>query len=576
MKKIIPVLLAIIMIIVIGAIALGSVLAEKYSYSDERADLDEYFGVTGDQLAIVLQDEIVDEKAELVNGICYFDLDTVSRYFNEGFYADLTEELLIYTTATEIHSVPIGGTVLSSKTSVCGETVAQELGYVPAFKEDGTIYIAADFVREFTNYSVEVFDRCVQVYTEWGYREVDVVKKDTAVRVKGGIKSPILCDLAAGDEVEVLESMETWSKVKTRDSIIGYVENKLLEYRSEGTGHAMQETPVADYVEPEYTSNAMSGKVSLGWHAIGGPAGNDTLDFVVAGARGMNVIAPTWFSLTDEEGNFRNYSSKAYVDRAHALGLEVWGVWDDFNYSNETGNKVSVYMTLSRTSTRQRLAGNIVNTALGLGLDGVNLDFEKIDSETGPHYIQFIRELSVECRANGLTLSIDNYVPYDFRDYYRLDIQGKVADYVIIMGYDEHWHGSKDPGSVASISYVSNGIAKALEEVPADKLANALPFYTILWRTEGVEVTDEYITLRNIPDFLTRMGVTPTWSEEFGQNYVEWKSGNALYQLWIEDEQSIAAKLSAMATKHLAGVAVWRLGYGTESVWNLINSYVNQ
>lgn len=576
MKKAIPVLVALVLIIIIGGVALGSVLIEKYSYSDERADLDEYFGVQGEQLAIILQDEMVEEKALLRDGRCYFDLDTVQKYFNEGFYVDWNEGLLLYTTATEINSVPIGGTVMTHKSSVNGGETSEDIGFAAAFEQDSTLYLAADYVKKFTNYSVDIFERHVQVYTQWGTKQVDTLKKDTAVRLRGGIKSPILCDLSAGDQVEILEMMETWCKVKTEDSIIGYLEKRLLEQYSDGQELLEEEVPVTDYVEPEYTTVQLDGKLSLGWHSIGGEGGNSTLDSMVSGADGMNVIAPTWFSLNDTEGNFRSFASGDYVDRAHSYGLKVWGVWDDFNYSNENNIEIDVHTVLSRTSVRQKLVGSIVNTAVSLGLDGVNIDFEKIKQETGTHYVQFVRELSVECRANGLTLSIDNYVPYNFRDYYRLDIQGKVADYVIIMGYDEHWHGSGDPGSVASIGYVKNGISMALEEVPAQKLVNAIPFYTILWKTEGTKVTDEYLTLNNTVDFVKRMNLSPTWDSEVGQNYAEWKSGETTYQLWIEDEESIATKLSVMSANKIAGVAVWRLGYGTESVWNLIKSYVNQ
>ena len=576
MKKAIPVLVALVLIIIIGGVALGSVLIEKYSYSDERADLDEYFGVQGDQLAIILQDEMVGEKALLRDGRCYFDLDTVQKYFNEGFYVDWNEGLLLYTTATEINSVPIGGTVMTHKSSVNGGETSEDIGFAAAFEQDSTLYLAADYVKKFTNYSVDIFERHVQVYTQWGTKQVDTLKKDTAVRLRGGIKSPILCDLHAGDQVEILEMMETWCKVKTEDSVIGYLEKRLLEQASDGQELLEEEVPVTDYVEPEYTTAQLDGKLSLGWHSIGGEGGNSTLDSMVSGADGMNVIAPTWFSLNDTEGNFRSFASGDYVNRAHSYGLKVWGVWDDFNYSNENNIEVDVHTVLSRTSVRQKLVGSIVSTAVSLGLDGVNIDFEKIKQETGTHYVQFVRELSVECRANGLTLSIDNYVPYNFRDYYRLDIQGKVADYVIIMGYDEHWHGSGDPGSVASIGYVKNGISMALEEVPAQKLVNAIPFYTILWKTEGTKVTDEYLTLNNTVDFVKRMNLSPAWDSEVGQNYAEWKSGETTYQLWIEDEESIATKLSVMSANKIAGVAVWRLGYGTESVWNLIKSYVNQ
>ena len=571
MKRVIPVLVALGLIILIGGIAIGGIVKDKYSYSKERITPEEYFDMTPGQLTMILQDDRVEEKAMLRDNVCYFDLDTVQKYFNDTFYADVNEGILLYTTAQETVRMAFGS---SSVQSVSFEGGEKSFAYPLCLAEGDRIYLAADLVKLFTNCSIEVFDGRVQVYTQWGTRTVDILKKDTQLRLKGGIKSPILCDLTAGDKVKILEQMETWSKVKTADAYIGYVENKYLENLSSGQGVAEEEVPVMDYQEPEYPSFQIGSKVCLGWHAIGGTGGNATLEDTVRGTKGMNVIAPTWFSLNDEEGNFRSFAEKSYVDRAHKLGLKVWGVLDDFNYRLETGTELSMYAILSRTSVRQKLASSIAQTAAELGLDGVNLDFEKVTEDCGEHYAQFIRELSLECHNRGLTLSIDNYVPYEYRSYYRLDVQGKAADYVIIMGYDEHWHGSGNPGSVASIGYVKDGISAGLKKVPASKLMNALPFYTILWKTEGTKVTDEYITLVNVKDFLSRANVTPQWDEETCQNYAKWTSGEATYQIWVEDEESIAAKLSVMTASDLAGVAVWRLGYGNEAVWNLIQGYM--
>ncbi|MCM1304856.1 MAG: glycosyl hydrolase family 18 protein [Lachnospiraceae bacterium] len=563
MKKIIPVVVALVLILIIGGVAVGGMLLDKYSYSKETADLTEYYGVTGERLAIVLQDEIVPEQAVRRDGACYFDLDTVHAYFDEGFYVDTQEQLLLYTTATDTYRVDIGSGSWQNSSEM------KDLGCTICFIEGDKIYVAADYLKLFANFSYEVFnDLCMQVYTEWGTREVAEVVKDTQVRSLGGIKSPILRQVARGETVEILNQMETWSEVKTSDSIIGYIENKRLSELTTET-----EAPVMDHVPDEYTSLSMAGKVSLGWHSIGGVGGNDTLSAMVAESKGMNVIAPTWFSLNDNEGNFRSFGTTRYVEQAHGYGLQVWGVWDNFNYKNETGADIDSYAVLSSTSKRQLLVQGMIGTALSMGLDGINIDFEGLTEDIGVHYIQFLRELSVECRKNGLVLSIDNYVPFHFNEFYRLDIQGEIADYVIIMGYDEHWHGSGNPGSVASIDYVSNGITKTLEQVPAEKVVNALPFYTILWKTEGANVTDEYITLNNMTDFLQRVNITPEWDEETCQNYAEWQSGSATYQIWVEDLESLKVKLSVMSAQNIAGVAVWRLGYGTPGAWELINAY---
>ena len=563
-KKVLPVIVAILLILVIGGCALGKVLLDKYSYSKEEADWNEFYQVSeNDRSAIILQNEMVEEQALIKDGVCYFDLATVHKYMNEVFYADMTENLLLYATPTEVIRTTFGETAYTTTEGT------QEAGYVISFVDGDNVYVAADYVKLFTNYSYECYDRHVQVNTEWGTRQVAQLKKDTAVRLRGGVKSPILTQAVKGDTLEILEQMETWSKVKTADAVIGYVENKRLGEITEE-----METPVTDYQAPEYTSLTADSKISLGWHSIGGVAGNDTLYSMVSGTKGMNVIAPTWFSMTDENGAFRSFATAGYVTTAHQMGLQVWGVLDNFNYANENGISISTLNMLSSTTARQNLVKNVTDTAVGLGLDGINVDFEQLSSDCGPHYVEFLRELSIECRNKGLVLSIDNYVPFNFNDYYRLDIQGEVADYVIIMGYDEHWHGSKDPGSVASISYVSDGLDRTLQEVPANKVVNALPFYTILWKTEGTDVTDEYITMRNEADFMSKAGVSAEWDEVTCQNYAEWTSGSVNYQIWLEDAESIAVKLNMMTTKNIGGVAVWRLGYGTQAAWELINAYL--
>ena len=563
MKKAIPVLIAIFLILIIGGVSFGKVYYDKYSYSKERADLNAYFGISDGEIAIILQDELIPEKAVLRDGRCYLDLDTVHSYLNEIFYADMGEQLLLYATPTDVVCAQFGG---SSYVTAEGE---QPLGYVIAYEENGTVFVAMDYVKLFTNYAYEVFDQHMQLTTQWEPQRVARVLKKTWVRERGGVKSAILRDVAEGETVEILEEMENWSKIKTSDSFVGYIENKRLSGQTQ-----VEENPVTDYVEPEYTVQHLDGKVCLGFHSIGGQGGNDTLDSMIAGTKGMNVIAPTWFSLSDEEGNFRSFGSADYVNKAHNKGLQVWAVLDDFNYRLETGTSIDDLNILSSTTKRTHLINGVMEKAAALGVDGINLDFEKVSSEAGIHYVEFLRELSVACRNKGLVLSADNYVPFQFNNYYRLDVQGQVLDYCIIMGYDEHWHGSKDPGSVASIGYVSNGLERTLQNVPADKVVNALPFYTIIWKIVDADVSDEYLTMNNQASYMNSVNAEVKWDEETCQNYGEWTVGDTTYRIWLEDAESIAVKLNVMNTHNIGGAAVWRLGYGTPEVWNLLDTYV--
>ena len=563
MKKIIPVLIAVVLIAVIAGAGIGARLIEKYSYSRERADLTEYFGVGGEgDVPIILQDERIEEHAKLIEGVCYFDLATVHKYFNNRFFEDKKEGLLLYTLPDAIVSTLIGERTVS----LGGDGSTRD--YIISRYEGETLYIAADFVKEYANFSYTLYTEPnrMQVYTEWNARQTATILKDTQVRYQGGVKSDILTDVPKGTEVIVLEEMEKWSKVKAEGAFIGYVENKRLSGQT-----TVEPEPVTDYVEPVYESNTRDHKINLAWHVVAGTAGNDTLEPLMQPTKSINVVSPTWFALSDNEGNFTSFASTNYVDTAHDMGLEVWGLIDNFSHEG-----VDTYEVLAGLTTRQRLIDGLIDTALQYRLDGINIDFENISLDTGEPFIEFIRELSIPCRKNGIVLSVDNYVPMDYTDHYNREEQGIVADYVIIMGYDEHHRNSERAGSVASIDFVEKGIANTVEQVPADKVINAVPFYTRIWETKGTAINSQAVGMDTAKQYLADHGITTVWDETTCQNYGEYQSGDSYYQVWMEDEDSIRVKLNIMSKYGIAGVAEWQLAFASDSVWDVIAEYMNQ
>ncbi len=584
-KRVIPVIIAIVLIIFIVAISVGVKLMDKYSYSKERADLEEYFSIRSlDEVAIVLGDGLIEESARLMDGAYYFDLATVHKYLNDRFYVDENEQLLLYTLPRDTVRTVIGSSAYTTKDNGAemGVPIAR---YAPAADGSGeTLYIAADYVKLFTDFSYRTFTgpNRMQVYTKeyTGKGEEAYIAKDTAVRYQGGVKSPILTEVAQGDSVTVLEEMENWSKVKTGDAFIGYVENKRLEKGGGSSleievqpqeGDASANAGGQSFLNPEFTSISKPYKINLAWHAVAGTAGNDTLVSVLEKTEGVNVISPTWFALTNNAGDFSSFASKAYVEKAHSMGLEVWGLID--NFSNPD---VDTYEVLSYTSKRAYLIDKLVQTALEYDLDGINIDFEGLSQDAGEHFIQFIRELSVLCRENGIVLSVDNYVPMGYTDHYNRGEQGVFADYVIIMGYDEHYNGSPEAGSVASIGFVEDGIRKTVEQVPAEKVINAVPFYTRIWKSEGANLTSEAVGMEMAEQFVSNHNIEVRWDETTCQNYGEIQEGGVFYQVWLEDEHSIEAKLNIMEKYHIAGVASWKLGFEKPSIWEVIGNYLNQ
>jgi len=548
-RKMIPIMVALFFIFIILVVCGIMGLWNKLSFSDERADLSAYLDIASDdEAAIMIDNEYIPEKAYFAGDRYYVTKELSEERFCDDFYFDESEGTLLYTVAD------------STKRS-------QESDGDFLIKGD-TVYLALDYLQKIVDMEVIVYDepKHIEIKTEWHDIQVANVRKKTAVRELGGKKSPILTDLEKDDTVEVLEKMENWTKVKTGDGYIGYVTNKVL-----GEEKTVAETPVTSANAVEITHTLRDHKICLGWHQVMSQAANATIDNVIstAASHGMNVISPTWFSMQDDQGNISNIGDTDYVSKAHSNGLEVWALCDNFRPD------VSTYNVLSKTTTRQNLIANLITNATALGVDGINIDFESLSPECGPSFAQFIRELSIPCRQNGIVLSVDNYVPKGYTSFYNRKVQGKYADYVIIMGYDEHYAGSEESGSVASFNFVQEGIEKTLQEVNASQIINGIPFYTRVW-TENTSVSSEAVDMPTAEQFVQNHGMKKEWNDACAQYYAESTEGSNVYKVWLEDADSIKTKLDLMESNGIAGVACWKLGFETTDVWDVINQYMSE
>ncbi len=558
-RRLIPIMVALVLIAVVIVFSAATGLLQKYSHSTEKADLNEYFGLEEENEAAVLLDNAYsDEKAIIENDRYYISYSMVKDKLNDNFYFDSNEKLLLYTTPTE--------------------TIRADSGSNEFIERNDTVYLALDYVKKYTNLEYNAYDtpNHLEIKYKWGTVNRADVTKNTQVRLAPDTKSPVLTEAASGDVVEVLDSQDAWTQVKSADGYLGYMENKMLDnYREE------QENPVMNVADMVFPSQTRDSKICLGWHQVTNEAANGTLTDVMAQTLGVNVISPTWFSLSDNEGHISSIASASYVQQAHEMGLEVWGLADNFNPETDT------YEVLSYTSKRAVLIQELIGKAGELQLDGINVDFENLSTETGDHFAQFIRELSIPCRERGIVLSVDNYVPKEYTEHYNRATQGKFADYVIIMGYDEHYAGSKESGSVASVDFVRDGIEQTLKDVPAEKVINAIPFYTRIWKetaktqaeleqdsTYTMNVTSEAVGMAAAEKLIADHGVTAQWDDMAAQNYAEFQLDNALVKIWLEDEASIDVKMQLIKNNNLAGVACWKLGFEKSSVWEVIQKYL--
>lgn len=552
MKKILTTILTIgLTVLLFSGAAAGFFLYKKFSPSQTLADQEKWFGASGDQVAVILDNELAEGvQGRLVDGSVYLPLTWVNTRLNEKFYWDKAEKLLIYT-------LPESIVYANKKTLGNG-------GKPLLVEQEDQVWLLAGLVASYTDvrlaqYTDEEVKR-IFVDTSWESFPTASIKKAGKLRVRGGIKSEILTEVNPGDTVDVLEALENWTKVRTENGYIGYIQNKLL-------GEPEECTPVSTFAAPVYTNISLDERISLVWHQVTSQEANQKLDQLMANTKGVNVVAPTWFMLTDNQGNFDSLASQSYVDKVHSLGAQVWAVVDNFN----RGQNVRSEILFASTQARKDLIAGLMAEVEKYGIDGLNLDIESIKSEAGPHYVQFIRELSVDCRKQGIVLSVDTYVPSAYTAFYNRAEMGRVADYVIMMGYDEHYAGG-EAGSVASLDYERQGIQELLGMVPAEKVISAIPFYTRLWlEGKNGETTSTAMGIANAKKWVEENQMELSWSEELGQYYGEKATEDGTYYLWMEEEQSIEKKVQLIQKFDLAGVACWKLGFEPAELWDIVN-----
>ena len=562
--KFIPVFLAIAAIIGIVAYFYGSKIVDRYTYSGKHADLKEYYGVYYDyQVAMVINNARVEEKGVYYKNSYYISHDDVKKYFTNHFYINLDEQLCLYTTQDEIIKADINQT--GDYCYYKGDE-KRELDCAPVITNDGKTYFSFNYLSLFAEFNVNKYDdpKRMVIYTEDTHLDKATINKDTQIRYRGGVKSDILKDVKEGESVYVLEEMEDWAKVMSKDGIIGYVEIK--RYDKGGSDNI-----VIDKCEIplEYSSITSDSKINMAFHQLFDINASDFSD--VPTDAGINVVAPTVFRITDNEGTIKNTVNANYVANAHNAGVKIWGVWTDVD------NEVDLSPILHTFDSRQQFIGNMISMTKEAGLDGINLDFEKIPSDAGSDWAEFLRELSVATHKEGIVLSVDNYAPTASTIHYNRGVQGKVCDYIIVMGYDEHWASGGVAGSVASIGFVENGITNTIDSgVPAEKIINAVPFYTRVWKTKDSTVTADTMGMASTAAWCEEYGVELNWNDEACQKYGEKEMNGTLYQVWLEDAQSLEAKLSVMDAHGCAGVAEWKLGFDTREAWDVIGEYLSR
>lgn len=549
-----------LLILLVAIVGIGFRIIDRYIPSKTVLDGKEYFGVSGgEDAAVVLPNRLEQGKALVKDGTAYISYELAKESLNDHLYKNEEEKQVILTTATDIIKLPFDS---AEYTTLTGNG---SMPYQITFFENGNLYLALEYLVQYTDfqYTVEQEPLHIIINNQWGSKTYADVTKEESIRLEADIKSPILRKAAEGEKVTILEREDDWAKILTEDGYIGYIRSKRLgeSYEEQVTNSSFQAA--------EYTSIHRDHKINLIWHQVTSQDSNAAFSEDMQDVTGVNVVSPTWFSISSNDGDLASLASEDYVSAAHEKGMEVWGLMDNFS------TEIDTTTILGNTASRENLEGQLITEALNHGLDGINIDIETLPEEASESYVQFMRELSVKCRNNNLVLSVDVPPPYDFNTHYNRKALGEVVDYLMIMGYDEDYVGS-EAGSVASLSYERNGITGTLESVSKDKIISGIPFYTRLWKTNASgEVSSEAIGMDHADEILSQYQVTAAWSEETSQDYAEFtdEEGN-FCQIWLENEKSIEEKMKLVQQYDLGGVAEWKLGFERTAIWDVIAKYM--
>lgn len=556
-KKAAPVLVVLILIVLVGAAGVVSFLINRYKPGTEYMAGNEYFNLTDENsVALIQNGELLEEQAVLIGGEPYAAYTYVESQLNSCFYWDEETKGILLTTSGGVQTL-LPGDAAIAKTPGGQPAVQQE--------SDGNVYISLDVVKEYTDLDYAYYSdpNRVVIRNEWDGVEQATVQSDTAqVRQKGGIKSLILADVQKGDTLLYLENLDNWCKVMTADGYTGYIQTEDISEPEAIEARTAK--------KDSYERITRDHKINLVWHQSTSTESNDAMAEMTAEMTGVNVISPTWFSVTDETGTISSLASADYVKLAHEAGREVWGLIDNFNEAfDETTD-------LAYASVRSRIIEQLLAEAASCGMDGINVDFENLKEAGIPHYLQFLRELTSAAHAQNLVVSVDTPVPQAYTMYYQRGEQARFVDYMIVMAYDEHFAGSEEAGSVSSLPFVQQAVEEMTRVMPADQVICGIPFYTRVWTEKFGQsaITSEVLGMDGAKNYAKENQMTETWDASLGQNVATVETSDARYTIWMEDEQSMEEKLKVIQSADLAGVAEWKLGFECADVWSLISEYI--
>lgn len=487
------------------------------------------------------------------NNVIYLSKSDIQNFFDEYIYFDEKYNYIITTGENKVASLGID----NKKIEINGK---EQMIKSPAIETFDTYLIPISELQEVYNISVEYASETNKVVIESLDREQKKLEctKNESIKYKPTIFSKTLEKIKKTEQLIVVSKENGWIKVRTANGNLGYIK--------ENNNQNIVVSRIA-----QQNKKQIEGKVSLVWDYFSeyGSAPDRTGTRIT----GVNVVSPTFFTLTDEgkgkiDVNVGNDGIQ-YIKWAHSNGYKVWPSISNSPYIQTTSDIMNDY------KLRQVLIENIINLVNDYNLDGINIDFEYMFMQDKDLFSRFIIELAPRMKEIGAVLSVDVTAPDGSPNWslcYNRHVIGKKVDYIIFMAYDQHGGSSEKAGTNSGYDWIETNINKFVgtqEEVSNEKLILALPFYTRLWKEKDNELDNFAIAIKNIQSVIPN-NVTKKWDDGLKQYYVEYEKNGAKYEVWLEDEKSLSEKISLIDKYNLAGAAYWQKDMETEAILKMI------
>lgn len=506
-----------------------------------------------DGFSFLSEDKYIDkEDFDIEDGMIYLSLDYINENIDKNIkYDKSSKEITINNDSAK------KVLTLDSKKAKFNNGEVQLRS--PAVEKDGKVMLPIEtFIYD---YDVRLrYDRDIQLLLldreDVKYKETTT--KDGAVLLEKDKKnSPTIKRLDEGTKVFVYDEGKKYSKVRMVDGYAGYIDK---EYLNE------------DYKEVVFPSNKENRNekpINLTWDYTYAEHSQEKVE-QIEDINGLDVIVPTWFSVRNGNGDMIDRGNFDYISRYNNLGIEVWGYLDNSFDPNIT------HEALSNEQTRSKIINKTIELCKKYNMKGLNIDFEHTNVDDRDNITAFVEELK-EASGDDLIISVDvtpqissdvTKEPYDRKKL------AEIADYMVVMAYDQHWGSSEEAGSVAQYKWVEGSINVLFRSIPNEKMILGVPTYSRLWKETNGQVSSNTISMQETNQIIQNKGLKPVWDEESSQNYVEYTEGDSTYKIWIEDSSSIEQKVTLVNKYNLAGVASWRLGFETKDIWDVIQKEI--